>query len=62
MEYFIKEKMIVSGDQVGINLLDQPDQYNIKILNTEEREMLHTQYEQFINQKLPLLVCQRKSC
>jgi hypothetical protein len=54
LRIIISEKMISSGQQIGINILDQPSFYNIRILNQAERNILCNLYEDFIDHDLAL--------
>jgi MoaA/NifB/PqqE/SkfB family radical SAM enzyme len=49
IKYLIEEKMIKSGEQLALTILDQPDYYNIKILNIKERSELEKLYRHFID-------------
>ncbi len=52
IRYLVKEKMIISGEQVGLNILDQPSFYNVKILNSNEVKKLESIYKDFIENEL----------
>lgn len=60
ISYLIEQKMISSGEQVGLNILDQPDQYNVKILNEEERTRLKERYAAFLHEQLPRMILPKK--
>lgn len=52
IRFLLKEKMIDRGEQLGLNILDGPSYYNIKILNKKEKEALSKIYEEFIENEL----------
>lgn len=53
IKILLREKMLVSGNQLLLNILQQPPFYNIKILSKEERKILASKYQCFIQTELP---------
>ncbi len=52
IRFLVEEKMIISGEQIGINILEQPSFFNIRILNSTERESLKVKYFNFIQNEM----------